>query len=65
MKAEEILDMLHEIREKTSDQYRGKPNEVYLRDLHARTAKVIQELGLKPPQPRFAEKPLETTKAKS
>jgi hypothetical protein len=52
MNADEILDMLHQIREQTSERYRGKPNEVYLRDLHARTAKTIEELGLKRAEPR-------------
>ena len=65
MKAEQMMDELHEIREELMERHRGKSNEEFLRDLHARTAKLIEELGLKPAEPRFPEKPLETTKAKS
>ncbi|MBI4866064.1 MAG: hypothetical protein HY816_03850 [Candidatus Wallbacteria bacterium] len=52
MKAEEMMDELHQIREELMAKYRGKSNEEFLRDLHARTAKVIEELGLKPAEPR-------------
>lgn len=52
MKAEEILDELHEIREKLMEKYRGQPNDVFILDLHARTAKICEELGLKPAEPR-------------
>lgn len=52
MKAEEILDWLHQIREEMSEKYRGQPNEVFLRELHEETAKTIEQLGLKPAEPR-------------
>jgi hypothetical protein len=51
LRAEEILDELHQIREEILDEYEGQPDEVYLRDLHARNAKVCEELGLKPAEP--------------
>ncbi len=52
MKAEEMMDELHQIREELMERYRGKSNEEFIRDLHARTAKTIEELGLKPAEPR-------------
>lgn len=44
--AEEILDELHQIREELMEQYRGQPNEVFVRDMEAMAAKVYQELGI-------------------
>lgn len=67
MKGEEIPDELHQIREESMERSRGKSNEEFLRDLHARTAKTIEELGLKPAEPRWGASSSEpaTPKAKS
>lgn len=65
MTADEILDELHQIREELMAKYRGKPDEVFIRDLEERATKVYAELGLQPAEDPWASKQPEAPKAKS